>query len=128
MAKKRLFIVDDSPVVREHLMELLAEDEDVEIIGQWDGADALGTIRRLAPDAVIVDLHLQLGDGFDILRELKRDDSAPVVIVLTNYSYPQYEKKCRDNGADFFFDKTTGFDSVLTVLRSLPGQPQPMAL
>jgi DNA-binding NarL/FixJ family response regulator len=127
MATQRLFIVEDSPVVRERLAELLAGVQDIEIVGEWDGADAVGTIRRLAPDAVILDLHLQLGNGFDILRDLKSEPGAPVVIVLTNYPYPQYEKKARDSGADHFFDKSTEFDSVVDVLQSLAGGRRPRA-
>jgi len=42
-----------------------------------------------------------------------------VVIVFTNYPYPQYRRKCIDAGADFFFDKSTEFDKVTEVLKQL---------
>jgi hypothetical protein len=39
--------------------------------------------------------------------------------MLTNYPYPQYRKKCKDAGADFFFDKSTEFDKITEVLKKL---------
>jgi DNA-binding NarL/FixJ family response regulator len=40
-----------------------------------------------------------------------------MVIMLTNYPYPQYRKKCADAGADFFFDKSTEFDKIAEVFK-----------
>jgi DNA-binding NarL/FixJ family response regulator len=125
---KRLFIVDDSQVVRERIASLLSEVDHLEIVGEWDGADAVSSIRRLKPDVVILDLRLQLGNGFDILRDLKRESDHPIVIVLTNYPYPQYKRACLEAGADYFFDKTGEFGSILDVLQDLTGAiPDPIA-
>jgi DNA-binding NarL/FixJ family response regulator len=62
------------------------------------------------------------GSGIDVLSKIKKDRSAPMVIVLTNYPYPQYRKKCMDCGADFFFDKSTEFGKVIEVIESMAGQ------
>ena len=59
------------------------------------------------------------GSGIDVLREIKQNNQTPLVIVLTNYPYPQYRRKCMDAGADFFFDKSTEFDKVTEVLKQL---------
>src|SRR5262245_13297778 len=112
----RIYIVDDSPVVRHRLVGLLSDHPNLEVVGEWDGADGVGTIERLRPDAVVVDLHLQKGNGFDLVRTLKRSPEPPLIIVLTNYPYPQYERRAREAGADYFFDKTNEFGSVLTIL------------
>lgn len=116
----RIFIADDSSIIRGRLVDLLAELEEIEIIGQAENClEATAAIRELEPDAVILDIRMPGGTGIDVLRSIKKKQSAPLVIVLTNYPYPQYQKKCMDAGADFFFDKSTQFDEVIKVLRAL---------
>ena len=57
--------------------------------------------------------------GINRLHEMKKDKPAPIIMILTNYPYPQYRKKCADAGADYFFDKSTEFDKVPEVLQKL---------
>jgi DNA-binding NarL/FixJ family response regulator len=116
----KLFIVDDSEIVIERLKTMVSEVKEIEIIGQATNPfDAINGIRTLHPDAVILDLQMPGGSGIGVLLSVKRDNSAPVVLVLTNYPYPQYRKKCMEAGADFFFDKSTEFERVPEVLNRL---------
>ena len=116
----KVFIVDDSAIVRERLISMLSELTNVEIIGQaGDAHEAVEAISRLKPDAVILDIRMPGGDGIKILENIKKGKPSPLVIMLTNYPYPQYRKKCMDAGADFFFDKSTEFEKVTEVLRQL---------
>jgi len=62
---------------------------------------------------------LRGGSGIDVLQDIKQGHAAPIVMILTNFPYPQYRKKCADAGADFFFDKSTEFDKVPEVLKKL---------
>ncbi len=106
-------IVDDSRIVRERLIAMLNELPGVEIVGQAASVpEAIETIRRLMPDTVILDIRMPGGTGLDVLRDIKQLDPAPLVIVLTNYAAPAYREKCRQAGADFFFDKSTEFDRI----------------
>jgi DNA-binding NarL/FixJ family response regulator len=116
----KVFIVDDSEIVIERLKTMLSEVKEIEIIGQATNPfDAINGIRTLHPDAVILDLQMPGGSGLGVLLSIKRNSSAPVVLVLTNYPYPQYRKKCMEAGADFFFDKSTEFERVPEVLKQL---------
>ena len=108
-----VFIVDDSLIVREHLVTMLDELAGVEIVGQAGNvAEAISDIRRLQPDVVILDIRMPGGSGIDVLETIKHDEAAPIVIILTNYPYPGYRQKCLDAGADFFLDKSTEFDQI----------------
>jgi DNA-binding NarL/FixJ family response regulator len=116
----KIFLVDDSEVVIERLKTILSEIEEVKVIGQANNPfDAINGIRELHPDAVILDLQMPGGSGIGVLLSIKQHHSAPTVLVLTNYPYPQYRKKCLEAGADFFFDKSTEFERIPEVLKEL---------
>jgi DNA-binding NarL/FixJ family response regulator len=114
----KVFIVDDSALVRERVVAMLAELDDVQVVGQaQDVGEATDSIHRLKPDAVILDIRMPGGNGIDVLQHIKRDQPTLKVIMLTNYPYPQYRKKCLEAGADFFFDKSTEFDQITRVFK-----------
>jgi len=130
----RVFIADDSVVVRERLIDLLSELEGIEIIGQaQDGSEAVTSIMKLKPDVVILDIRMPGENGINVLRSIREEASAvnddkravyhPAIIILTNYPYPQYQKKCLDLGADFFLDKSSEFEKVIDVLRQFRDKP-----
>jgi DNA-binding NarL/FixJ family response regulator len=116
----KVFIADDSVQIRERLMEMLSEFPEIEIMGEAEGVpEAIRDIWKLNPDVVILDIRMSGGNGMKVLKEVKQNRSHPVVIMLTNYPYPQYRKKCMDLGADHFFDKATEFEKVTEVLGQL---------
>jgi len=59
------------------------------------------------------------GSGIDVLESLKKHPFPPIVIMLTNHVDRQYRKKCLNNGASFYFDKSTEFHRVAEVLQNL---------
>ena len=116
----RVFIVDDSAIIRERLNTILSELKGIEIIGQAKGStEAEEAIPKLKPDVVILDIRMHGGNGIEVLKNIKKDKNSPLVIMLTNYPYPQYRKKCKDAGANFFFDKSTEFEKVIEVFKRL---------
>jgi DNA-binding NarL/FixJ family response regulator len=118
--RKEVFIVDDSCVVRERLVALLADVPDVVVVGQaGTAAEAIRQIRKLQPAAVVLDISMPGGNGLSVLREIRRANSAATVIMLTNFSQEQYREKCAALGADYFFDKSTEFEQVRGVLERL---------
>jgi len=116
----RVFIVEDSEVVRERLITMLSEIKGVEIVGEAENTvEAIKAIREQRPIVVILDLRLTAGNGIEVLKGLRQEQIPAMVIVLTNYPYPQYRKRCMECGADYFFDKSTGFEKVSQVLKQL---------
>ena len=115
--KIKVFIADDSLIVREHLVTMLDELAGIEIVGQAGTVtEAISAIRNLQPDVVILDIRMPGGSGIDVLENIKQNGSALMVIVLTNYPYPGYRQKCMQAGADFFLDKSTEFDQIPELL------------
>ncbi len=93
--------------------------QEVRIVGEATQArQAVQAIHDLKPDLVILDLRLaDDSSGIDVLRQVKQIVPPPLVIILTNYPYPQYQKRCLDAGADFFFDKSTQFDRLAPIVK-----------
>jgi DNA-binding NarL/FixJ family response regulator len=121
----KVFLADDSMVLRERVLDMLCDIPGVEVLGcAEDALHAIDCIRRLRPDAVIVDIQMPHGSGLDILKNLR---AVNVRIVFTNFPYPQYRKRALDCGADYFFDKTTEFEKLRELFAQLTGalEPQP---
>ncbi len=116
----RVFVVEDSESVRERLVKIISGIPGVQVNG-WagDADDATKKILQSRPDVVVLDIRLNQSTGFDVLEHVKKSERPPVIIVLTNFPYPQYRKKYLGSGADYFFDKSTEFDQAIGTLKKL---------
>lgn len=116
----RVFISDDSPIVRVRLANMISDIRGIELVGEAQNVeDSLEMIQNLNPDAVILDIRMPGGSGLDVLKAIKGKEDPPLVIILTNYSFPQYRKTCLESGADFFFDKSNEYHKVIDVFKNL---------
>lgn len=81
----RVLIVDDEPLAREHLATLLADESEVEVVGEaGGGSEAVRLIRSLKPDAVFLDVQMPGLDGFAVIRAIPLDQ-LPLVVFVTAY-------------------------------------------
>jgi len=88
MEKIRALIVDDEPLARERIADLLADDAEVEIIAECgDGLAAVAAIELQKPDLLFLDVQIPELDGFGVLEAIE-EARAPVVIFIT--AYDQY--------------------------------------
>ncbi|AHG92654.1 response regulator receiver (plasmid) [Gemmatirosa kalamazoonensis] len=93
----RVLIVDDEPLARRRVAELLGEESGVEIVGTaTSGAEAVAAIRAHAPDVVFLDVQMPDGTGLDVVREIG-PDAMPVTVFVT--AYDQYALKAFDAAA-----------------------------
>ena len=120
MDKLKVFISDDSATVRERLVNMALDLPEIVVVGQaQDASGSLAAIRQTRPDVVILDIRMPGGNGIEVLRRLKKMNPAPRVIMLTNFAYAQYRRKCKEAGADFFLDKSTEFDQIPQTLEHM---------
>ena len=114
----KVLIVDDSILVQQRLVDMLAEINGIEVVGEAKGeSEALSKALELVPDVVILDIRLHEGNGINVLQNIKNNST--IVIIITSYPYPQYRNRCVAAGADFFFSKSTEFDKIPEVLERL---------
>ncbi len=122
-------VADDSKIVRERVTDMLRELMLIETIDQAvDGLDALEVIARVKPDLVVLDIQMPSADGkrvdngMDVLKVIKAEPHAPVVIMLSNFAEPQYRARCKQLGADAFLDKSNEFFQLIDVAEALLNQ------
>jgi chemotaxis response regulator CheB len=124
----RVLIMDDSKVMRKRLVAILSNLPGVEVVGEAE--DPLMTIRRVGeikPDAVILDVRNQRIRGIDLLRNIKKNQPSPFVLMLTSKFYQWHKKTHLRDEADFSLDKFTELDRLGSALENLTG-PVPQAM
>ena len=85
MTKIRTLVVDDEPMARERILGLLAQETDVEVIGQCaDGVQAVSAIQQLSPELVFLDVQMPAVDGFGVIKQVGAD-KMPMVVFVTAY-------------------------------------------
>ena len=118
----RVAIVEDSANIRERLVQLVEDDRRMQVVGEADTeARAVAMCRACEPDAIILDLKLASGTGIGVLKTMGYASAArkPVIIVLTNFPLPAFERAARALGADWFLDKTSEFHKLRDLLAGL---------
>jgi DNA-binding NarL/FixJ family response regulator len=121
MTTQDIFIVEDSPLVRERLLELFAGVPETRVVGTAAGADeAIEEILAGRPDVVLLDLRLAQGSGFDVLRALQETAPEIDVYMLSSSTTEPYRRLAARLGARDFFDKSTEFERVRDIVAARP--------
>jgi DNA-binding NarL/FixJ family response regulator len=118
----KVYVVEDSAAVRERLVEMIREVEDVEVVGEAATfGKAVAGIRDTLADVAILDIKLadDTGSGIDVLAEVRKTMPAIRAIVMSNYATPQHVKASADAGAEYFLDKSVDFERIPEILRSM---------
>jgi DNA-binding NarL/FixJ family response regulator len=116
----RVVIVDDSDLVRERLVKMLGSVSGIEIAGEAaNSQEALKVFNDQKPHAVIIDIKIPGENGIEVLKKVKKINQAVIAIIITNYPSAQYRDKCFENGADYFFDKSNEYSTVVETMKDL---------
>ena len=116
MGNIKIYIVEDSSVIRENLIDALHENAPIEVVGTAeDERSALTWLRDRdhACDLVIIDIFLKNGSGLGVLKGMGELADAPVCVVLSNHATPEIRVKCQQLGAIKVFDKSNELDEML---------------
>jgi two-component system, cell cycle response regulator DivK len=115
-----VLIIDDSEMILERVSEMISEIEGIEVVLKAESAiKGLELAQEVKPDLVILDIKMPDVSGLDILSDLKQIEISPVVIILTNYPYATYRRRCLELHADYFFDKSSEFSRVKDIVLDL---------
>jgi DNA-binding NarL/FixJ family response regulator len=113
----KTFVIEDSPVILESLVEALVESAPVTIVGHADTEQAaLAWLHDASNrcDVIVVDIFLKSGTGLGVLKRIGELAYKPLrVVVLSNYATAEMRRRCTDLGADEVFDKSSEIDELL---------------
>lgn len=115
----RLLLVDDHPLVRAAIANLLGFEKEFEVVGQVDdGESAVRAWRQLKPDVCLLDITLAGMDGFETLGRLLAIDPAARVVMLTASDSHDDMQRSREAGARGFVTKAVNYADLVTAIRT----------
>jgi DNA-binding NarL/FixJ family response regulator len=118
--KHRIFIVDDHPLVREGLANLINEQEDLTVCGEAeDAAQALAGIGMTRPDLALIDISLKTASGLELVKDLGVQFPLVALIVLSMHDELLYAERALRAGARGYVMKRETTKDVLTAIRQV---------
>lgn len=118
--KHKVFLVDDHPIVREGLAQLINKEKDLTVCGEaGDVSDALQAISECKPDIAIVDLTLEHGSGLRLIENLHYKKTGVPILVLSMHDESVYAERCLKAGAKGYIMKQEPSDRMLSAIRKV---------
>jgi DNA-binding NarL/FixJ family response regulator len=116
--KERVVIVDDHPMFRERLSELINHELDMEVCGEADDAQqAIRLIRDTSPNLAIVDITLKRSSGLELIKSIKALSIVVPVLVLSMHDESLYAERALRAGATGYITKHQATEEVLSAIR-----------
>jgi len=119
-SKAKVLIVDDHPIIRSGLTQLIDREPDLAVCGEaQEMHTALRAINSLKPDILIVDISLNGPDGLDLLKNIRARDPHLPVLILSMHDESIYAERALRAGANGYIMKQEATDRVLIALRRI---------
>jgi two-component system OmpR family response regulator len=125
MRSLRLFLVEDSPVIRENLSATLEEILDAKVVGTAETeSEAIKWLNGHSGDwdLAIVDIFLREGSGLGVLSFCGDRRTDTRIVVLSNYATRSMRERCLELHADRVFDKSNEIDALISYCETLSSQ------
>ncbi|MCG8683234.1 MAG: response regulator transcription factor [Desulfobacterales bacterium] len=115
--KKKILLVEDHPIFRLGLAELINQEDDLEAFGSAkDVEQAIDEINQMDPDLIIADISLKQSDGIDLVKYAKQYHSKIPVLVLSMHDEYLYAQRALSAGARGYIMKQEAMESVVTAI------------
>ncbi|MCX6928797.1 MAG: response regulator transcription factor [Verrucomicrobia bacterium] len=119
-APKKVFIVEDHPVFREGLAQIINSESDLTVCGEAEDAEhALEAIPGLKPDLVLVDITLPGKGGLELIKELRDLNSSVKLLVLSMHDEALYADRVLRAGGDGYIMKEEDPEEVVHAIRDV---------
>ncbi len=120
--RRRVFLVDDHPLVREWLAGMVTLEPDLEVCGQAeDAATALARVPQCSPDLLVVDLSLPRGSGLDLIKAVRTQYPAVRLLVLSMHDEPSVAERAFRAGAHGYSVKRDSGPRIVDGMRVVLG-------
>jgi DNA-binding NarL/FixJ family response regulator len=119
-ARRRIFLVDDHPLVREWLASMVALEPDLEVCGQAEAAAAaLAAVAQARPDLMVVDLSLPRGSGLDLIKNMQAQFPAVRLLVLSMHDEASVAERAFRAGAHGYAVKRESGPRIIDGIRTV---------
>lgn len=116
----KILIIDDHPIFRQALKNILAHEDRIEIIGECsDGEQAYEQIMKLSPDLLLLDIEMPVLDGPSLLKKLNQCENRPKVIVISQANEPHRLKQLLEAGVEGHILKTEDSQNILKAIEQV---------
>jgi DNA-binding NarL/FixJ family response regulator len=120
--KTKILIVDDHPIVRQGLAELINHEQDLIVCGQAEEAhEALRIIKETGPNMVIVDISLKETSGIELIKDIKAQYPNLPVLALSMHDESLYAERSLRAGAKGYIMKAEATEKVISAIRKILG-------
>ncbi len=120
MAKKKLWIVDDHPLMRKGMALTLQSELDFEVVGQSETAEeALSEIPGAEPDLAIIDISLPGMNGIELIKNLQNLVPDLKILVVSRHDEELYAERAIRAGAKGYLTKLEAGDTLVTAVRQI---------
>ena len=121
---KRVFLVDDHPLVREWLTNLINQQPGLRVCGEAEsGPQARERILALKPDVAVVDISLKDSSGIELIKDLKQSCPGVAVLVLSMHEESHYAERALRAGARGYLMKRETTKKVIAAIRQVLERP-----
>ncbi len=122
--KTRVLVVDDHPIVRQGLAQMIEHEQDMEVCGQAEDMNsALAAIEKLKPDLAIIDISLKGTSGVELIKAVKLRSPSVKMLALSMHDESLYAERCLKAGAGGYIMKHEAPEKVIHAMRQvLAGQ------
>ena len=116
----RVITVDDHPVVRRGLKQIIAAEQDLQVVGEAENArEAIRVIRHTPCDAVVLDITLPDASGLDVLSRLKSERPTLPVLIMSIHDEEQYALRVLKAGASGYLMKNSIPEELIKAIRKI---------
>jgi DNA-binding NarL/FixJ family response regulator len=120
LRQTRVLIVDDHPLVRRGLAEVISAEADMEVCGEAaDATEAVRLVEITHPQVMIVDLSLKSGHGIDLIEQIKRHGEPIKMIVVSVYDESLFAERALRAGAAGYLNKQEAPEKIITAIREV---------
>ncbi len=116
----RVLLVDDHPLVRQTLKDLIAREEDIAVCGEAeDRVGALAAVADCKPDLAIIDLRLRDSDGLELITDIHHRHPETLTLVLLMYDESVYAEQAIRAGACGYISKLEATTNLMRAVRQV---------
>jgi DNA-binding NarL/FixJ family response regulator len=118
--KHKIVIVDDHPIIRQGLAELIDQEDDLVVCGQVEDAhQAMKAINKQKPALVVVDVSLKDSNGIELIKDIKVQHPDATVLVLSMHDESVYAERALRAGANGYIMKQEASEKIIQAIRKV---------